>query len=47
MNPFNKLSPKTRFVMAETARVVTCLSVIVIAEKVIVGGVRKLCGVSA
>lgn len=41
---FKKLSPSTRFVIAETGRVCACIAGIIIVESLIMKGLSKLTG---
>lgn len=44
MDWFKKLSPSTRFVIAETARVCACVAIIVTIDVVVMKGARSLVG---
>jgi len=44
MDFYKKLSPSTRFVIADTARVCGCIAIIITVEMVVKKGVRCLVG---
>lgn len=44
MDWFKKLSPSTRFAIAETTRVCACVAIIVTIDMVVMKGVRNLVG---
>lgn len=45
MEFYKKLSPSTRYVIEETARVCACIAAIVVVEMVVIKGVRVVAGV--